>query len=63
MAAVFQTLVPFALVAVALVLLFGLVTMMRGGPAGRSQTFMRWRVILQFAAVAVMMTGLYLATR
>ncbi|MHA1157140.1 MAG: twin transmembrane helix small protein [Alphaproteobacteria bacterium] len=63
MAAVIQTLVPFVVVAVAVVLLLGLVNMVRAGPAGRSQTFMRWRVILQFVAVAVMMGGLYFVSR
>ena len=30
---------------------------MRGGSANRSQTLMRWRVILQFIAILVMMAG------
>lgn len=45
--------VPLALAAVAAVLVLGLVNMMRGGSPNRSQTFMRWRVILQFAAVVL----------
>ena len=56
-----QYLIPVALGAVAIVLLLGLVNMMRGGPANRSQNLMRWRVILQFVALVVMMTGLYFA--
>jgi hypothetical protein len=58
-----QYLAPVAVGAVALVLLLGLVNMMRGGPGNRSQTLMRWRVILQFIAIVVMMTALYFGTR
>ena len=39
-------LVPIAISAVFIVLLMGLWNMMRGGSANRSQTLMRWRVIL-----------------
>jgi len=53
-------LAPLALLAVLAVLLAGLWNMMRGGSANRSQTLMRWRVGLQFLAVIVIMTGLYL---
>jgi hypothetical protein len=56
-------LTPVALAAVVVVLLLGLVNMMRGGPGNRSQMLMRWRVILQFVALVVMMTSLYLAQR
>jgi hypothetical protein len=52
-------LVPLALAAVAVVLLLGLWNMMRGGSASTSQTLMRWRVILQFVAVVVVMTAIY----
>ncbi|ESR24170.1 twin transmembrane helix small protein [Lutibaculum baratangense] len=45
--------VQLALVAVAVVLILGLVNMMRGGSPNRSQTLMRWRVILQFGAVVL----------
>ena len=41
----------------------GLVNMMRGGSGNRSQQLMRWRVILQFVAIVVMMTALYFGTR
>jgi hypothetical protein len=58
-----QYLAPVAVGAVALVLLLGLVNMMRGGSGSRSQTLMRWRVILQFIAIVVMMTALYFGTR
>ena len=47
--------VPLAVGAVALVLLFGLINMMRGGSPNRSQQLMRWRVALQFVAIVVIM--------
>lgn len=52
-----------ALAAVAIVLLAGIVNMIRGTSPNRSQTLMRWRVILQFVALVVMMAALYLASR
>jgi hypothetical protein len=63
MADILQKLAPVAVGAVALVLLLGLVNMMRGGPASRSQMLMRWRVILQFVAIIVIMAALYVGTR
>jgi hypothetical protein len=48
-------LVPVACLAVAVVLLLGLVNMMRGGSANRSQQLMRLRVLLQFIAIVVIM--------
>ena len=48
-------LVPIAVVAVAFVLLLGLVNMLRGGNANRSQHLMRVRVLLQFIAIIVIM--------
>jgi hypothetical protein len=51
--------IPFALAAVAVVLLMGLWNMMRGGSPGRSQTLMRWRVGLQFLAIIIIMAALY----
>jgi ABC-type nickel/cobalt efflux system permease component RcnA len=56
-------LVPISVGAVAVVLLLGLWNMMRGGTASRSQNLMRWRVILQFAAIVIMMTGLWFTSR
>jgi hypothetical protein len=49
-----------ALGAVALVLLLGLANMMRGGSPNMSQKLMRWRVGLQFVAIIVIMTVLFL---
>ena len=60
---VFNYLVPLAVAAVAVVLLLGLWNMMRGGSASRSQNLMRWRVLLQFAAIIIMMAGLWFANR
>jgi len=58
---IFNFLVPLAVAAVAVVLLLGLWNMMRGGSASRSQNLMRWRVLLQFAAIIIIMAGLWLA--
>jgi len=52
-----------ALGAVLVVLILGIINMMRGTSPSRSQTLMRWRVILQFVALVVMMAALYLASR
>jgi hypothetical protein len=43
-------LVPAAIVAVAIVLLLGLINMMRGGSPNRSQKLMRLRVLLLVVA-------------
>ena len=56
---IFDYLLPVALAAVAIVLLLGLWNMLWGGSASRSQTLMRWRVILQFAAILIIMAGLW----
>lgn len=49
-----NTIVSVAVGAVAVVLLAGLVNMLRGGSANRSQQLMRLRVILQFLAIIVL---------
>ncbi len=59
----FNYLIPIALAAVGIVLLLGLWNMMRGGSANRSQTLMRWRVILQFVAIVLMMAALWFSQR
>lgn len=51
--------VPIAVGAVAIVLFMGLWNMMRGGSPNRSQTFMRWRVILQFLALIIIMATVF----
>jgi len=48
-----------AILAVAAVLLLGLWNMMRGGSPSRSQNLMRWRVVLQAVAIAVIMITLW----
>ncbi len=52
-------LVPAAITAVAVVLVLGLVNMMRGGSPNRSQKLMRMRVLLQFAAIIVIMLTIW----
>jgi hypothetical protein len=47
--------VPIAVAAVAFVLLLGLINMLRGGNPTRSQHLMRMRVLLQFAAIILIM--------
>lgn len=54
-------LLPLVMIAVAVVLLLGLWNMLRGGNPGRSQTLMRWRVVLQFFAILIAMAVLYFA--
>ncbi len=51
--------VPAAIIAVAIVLVFGLVNMMRGGSPNRSQKLMRLRVLLQFVAIIVIMLTIW----
>jgi len=59
LASFFTFLVPVALAAVAIVLFLGLANMMRGGSPSRSQMLMRWRVILQFVAIIIIMTTIW----
>jgi len=56
-------LVPAAIIAVAIVLLLGLVNMMRGGSPNRSQKLMRLRVLLQFVAIIVIMATIWVMGR
>jgi len=56
-------LVPAAVVAVAIVLLLGLINMMRGGSPNRSQKLMRLRVLLQFVAIIVIMATIWVMSR
>jgi Hypoxia induced protein conserved region len=55
--------IPVALAAVAIVLGLGLWNMLRGGSPNLSQTLMRWRVILQFIALCIVMLTIYLMGR
>ena len=52
--------VPAASVAVAIVVVLGLVNMMRGGSPDRSQKLMRMRVLLQFAAIIVILATIWI---
>ena len=55
----FYNLVPFAIGAVAIVLVLGLLNMMRCGSPNTSQKLMRLRVLLQFIAVIVIMAAIW----
>ncbi len=60
---IFTYIIPIAIAAVTIALLLGLWNMMRGGSANTSQKLMRWRVILQFGAVFLMMVALWFSAR
>jgi len=51
--------VPAAIIAVAIVLILGLINMMRGGSPNRSQKLMRLRVLLQFIAIIIIMVTIW----
>ena len=51
--------VPVAVGAVAVVLILGLYNMLRGGSPNLSQTLMRWRVVLQFIAIIIIMVTVW----
>ena len=55
--------VGLATFAVAVVLLLGLLNLARGGSANLSQKLMRWRVILQFFAIAVIVVVMLFRAR
>jgi Hypoxia induced protein conserved region len=55
--------VPIAIGAVTVVLLLGLANMMRGGSPNTSQKLMRWRVLLQFIAIVVIMLTIWIMGR
>jgi Hypoxia induced protein conserved region len=59
MASFLSTILLFAVGAVALVLLLGLLNMMRGGSPNRSQKLMRLRVLLQFVAIVITMLAVW----
>jgi NADH:ubiquinone oxidoreductase subunit 6 (subunit J) len=56
-------LVPISIGAVAVVLLFGLVNMMRGGSGNTSQKLMRLRVLLQFVAIVIIMFTIWVMAK
>ncbi len=53
------TLIPLALLLVAIILVLGLWNMLRAGSGNRAQSLMRWRVVLQFVAIILVMGALY----
>jgi hypothetical protein len=53
-----NALVVVAILAVAIVLALGLINLVRQGAGNRSQQLMRWRVGLQFLAIAVIVVVL-----
>jgi hypothetical protein len=55
--------VPLAIAAVAVVLVLGLYNMLRGGSPNLSQKLMRWRVVLQFIAVIIIMFTVWVMAR
>jgi hypothetical protein len=59
MNSIVDLLVPLAVLAVAVVLLLGLVNMLRGGNANTSQRLMRMRVLLQFVAIIIIMSVIW----
>lgn len=64
MASTFSTIiVPIAIGAVGVVLLFGLANMLRGGSPHTSQKLMRLRVLLQFVAIIIIMITIWLMGR
>jgi heme/copper-type cytochrome/quinol oxidase subunit 4 len=63
MSDVLYNLVPFAVGAVAVVLVLGLFNMMRGGSPNTSQKLMRLRVLLQFVAIVIIMATIWIMGR
>jgi hypothetical protein len=55
--------IPIALTAVATVLLLGLWDLVSGRSLNTSQRVMRWRVVLQFIAICLVMATLYLSAK
>jgi phosphatidylglycerophosphate synthase len=54
--------IVLALLAVGAVLVLGLLNMARGGSMSASQKLMRWRVLLQFIAICIIMISIYLTS-
>jgi hypothetical protein len=57
-----KSLILVALLAVSVALVLGLLTMARGGAMSTSQKLMRWRVLLQFIAICIIMLSIYLTS-
>jgi len=54
-------LIPIVIGLVSIVLLLGLLNMAKDGSVSFSQQMMRWRVGLQFVAILLIMTALYIS--
>jgi len=61
MSSILPTLALIAMASVALILIYGLWNMMKGGSANLSQKLMRMRVITQAIAVALIVAAIYFA--
>lgn len=61
MSAIFAALIPISVAIVFVVLCVGIYTMFRGGDVARSQSnkMMRLRVIVQFAAILILVAALW----
>ena len=55
-----KILVPIAVASVVIVLLMGLINMMRGGSPNRLQNLMRMRILMQFIAIVITMTTIWM---
>ena len=60
---ILDQIVPFAALGVAVILVFGLANMMRGGSPNTSQKLMRLRVIAQCVTIVLVMGALYLRSQ
>jgi len=58
---IFRWILPFAVAAVAVVLVLGLLNMLRGQNPNLSQKLMRARVLLQLVALLIVMAVVYFA--
>ena len=60
-----NALIAIAVVAVVVTLLYGVITMARGGEGAKakSNVIMRWRVGLQAFAIVVLLIGFYLKAK
>ena len=58
-----KIILPIAVGAVAFVLLLGLINMMKGGSPNTSQKLMRLRVVLQFVAIVIIMTTIWVMSK
>lgn len=63
MTTLFYYLTVVAVLAVAIVLLLGVLGLAKGTSSNASQKLMRWRVALQFVAIVVIMAAVYFARR